>query len=232
AHVGGAAGQRARGPDHRVADRAAGRGHAGACEREREPRGDEPEPGRVAGRGLARRPRPQRGGAPGRLDRGGRPPRPDDRHGDAVARRGASGSEEGMSASPTTAEPRPSPLRWLGQVLFRSLFQHWGLKALALALAAFMFVVTRDEVTRVFTVPLRVVEDSDRVLLTELPETIQVQARGPWTRVNRLQDYDFGVAILDLENARPGPLEVDRAAIVMPSGVVLAGIQYDHVDLR
>lgn len=137
-----------------------------------------------------------------------------------------------MSASPTTAEPRPSPLRWLGQVLFRSLFQHWGLKALALALAAFMFVVTRDEVTRVFTVPLRVVEDSDRVLLTELPETIQVQARGPWTRVNRLQDYDFGVAILDLENARPGPLEVDRAAIVMPSGVVLAGIQYDHVDLR
>jgi hypothetical protein len=68
--------------------------------------------------------------------------------------------------------------------------------------------------------------------MTELPETIQVQARGPWTRINRLQDYDFGAATLDLQAAKPGPLEVDRAAIVMPSGVVLAGIQYDHVDLR
>ncbi|MCX4244604.1 CdaR family protein [Paraliomyxa miuraensis] len=132
-----------------------------------------------------------------------------------------------MSPSDTASE-RPSPLRIVGELLFRN----WGLKAIALVLAAIMFVSTRDEVTRVFTVPLKVVEDPDRVLLTELPETIQVQARGPWTRINRLQDYDFGVATLNLEDAGPGPLEVDRAAIVMPSGVVLAGIQYDHVDLR
>ncbi len=123
---------------------------------------------------------------------------------------------------------RSSPLRLVSEFLFRD----WGLKAIALLVAAFLFVFTRDEVVRVFTVPLKVVEDPDRVLMTEVPETIQVQARGPWTRINRLQDYDFGVATLDLERAGPGPLEIDRAAIVMPPGIVLAGIQYDHVDLR
>lgn len=101
----------------------------------------------------------------------------------------------------SAAADRPAPLRFLADLLFR----HWGLKAIAFVLAAFMFVFTRDEVTRVFTVPLRVVEDPDRVLMTEIPETIQVQARGPWTRINRLQDYDFGTAVLDLERARPGP---------------------------
>ena len=133
-----------------------------------------------------------------------------------------------MKDEPAQAAERARPLRLLGELVFRD----WGLKAIALVVAAFLFVFTRDEVTRVFTVPLRVVEDPERVLMTELPESIQVQARGPWTRINRLQAYDFGVATLDLTQAKPGPLEVDRAAIVMPSGVVLAGIQYDHVDLR
>lgn len=136
----------------------------------------------------------------------------------------ALGAEPSGSSDPL----RTKVQRWLGEVLLRD----WGLKAIALVVAAFLFVFTRDEVTRVFTVPLKVVEDPERVLMTDLPQTVQVQARGPWTRINRLQDYDFGVATLDLHAAKPGPLEVDRAAIVMPSGVVLAGIQYDHVDLR
>nr|MCH9680339.1 hypothetical protein [Deltaproteobacteria bacterium] len=126
------------------------------------------------------------------------------------------------------APERTSLLRLLSELLFRN----WGLKAIAFVLAAFMFVFTRDEVTRGFTVPLRAVSDPERVLLTELPQTIQVQARGPWVRINRLQDYDFGVASIALEGARPGPLEIERGAIVMPEGVVLAGIQYDTVDLR
>jgi hypothetical protein len=133
-----------------------------------------------------------------------------------------------MKGGDTTRAERPWLLRIVGELVFRD----WGLKAIALVVAAFLFVFTRDEVTRAFTVPLRVVDDPDRVLMTALPETIQVQARGPWVRINRLQDYDFGAATLDLQQAKPGPLEIDRAAIVMPSGVVLAGIQYDHVDLR
>lgn len=132
-----------------------------------------------------------------------------------------------MSAERATAE-RPSLARLLGDLVLRN----WGLKAIAFVLAALMFVFTRDEVTRGFVVPLRVDADPERVLLTELPETIQVQARGPWTRINRLQDYDFGAATLDLKAAKPGPLEIDRAGIVMPPGVILAGIKYDPIDLR
>lgn len=126
------------------------------------------------------------------------------------------------------AETTSTPLRLLSDLAFR----HWGTKLAALLLAVILFVITRDEVTRGFEVPLRVIDDPGRVLLTDLPETIQVQVRGPWTRVNRLQDYDLGSATLDLRAAGPGPLEIDRASIVMPSGVILAGIQYDHVDLR
>lgn len=125
--------------------------------------------------------------------------------------------------------PQPS---WSGRLLVDLLFRHWATKIGALALAAILFVFTRDEVTRTFEIPLRVVADPRRVLLTDLPDTIQVQVRGPWTRVNRLQDYDLGAASLDLEEAEPGPLEIDRASIVMPPGVVLAGMHYDHVDLR
>jgi hypothetical protein len=110
--------------------------------------------------------------------------------------------------------------------------RHWASKIGALLLAAVLFVFTRDEVTRAFEIPVRVVHDSERVLLTELPSTVQVQVRGPWTRLNRLQGYDIGAATLDLRDAQPGPLEIDRASIVMPAGVVLAGVHYDHVDLR
>jgi YbbR domain-containing protein len=127
---------------------------------------------------------------------------------------------------------RRSPPRPWWQLLGDLLFRHWGTKVLALLLAMVLFVVTRDEVTRAFEVPLRVTEDPDRVLMTSLPSTITVQVRGPWTRVNRLQDYDFGSASLDLRSSTPGPLQIDAAAIVMPRGVILAGIQYDHVDLR
>jgi len=136
------------------------------------------------------------------------------------------------AAETARAETARAERAWPRRLLSELVFRDWGLKAIALVVAAFLFVFTRDEVTRVFAVPLEVVEDPERVLMTELPESIQVQARGPWTRINRLQAYDFGVATLDLREAKPGPLEVDRAAIVMPSGVVLAGIQYDHVDLR
>ncbi len=117
--------------------------------------------------------------------------------------------------------------------LFRdTLLRNWGLKLVAVGLAAVLFVLTRDEVTRTFEVPLRAIGDPDRVLLTDLPPSITVKVRGPWTRLSRMQDYDLGTAALDLRVADPGPLEVDHASIVMPSGVVLAEVQYPHVDLR
>jgi hypothetical protein len=121
-----------------------------------------------------------------------------------------------------------TPLRVITDVLFRNL----GLKLLALVMTAILFVSTRDDVTRSFEVPLRVIPDPDRVLLTKLPDTIQVKVRGPWTRLNRLQDYDFESARFDLREAAPGPLRIEEGAIVMPPGVVFSKIEYDHVDLR
>jgi len=118
--------------------------------------------------------------------------------------------------------------RWMHGLLFRDL----RLKFTALVLTAVLFVVTRGDVTRRFDVPLRVIRDSERVLMTSLPDTVTVRVRGPWTRVNRLEDYDLGSATVDLREAAPGPLHIDQASIVMPAGVVLADLEYDPVDLR
>lgn len=121
-----------------------------------------------------------------------------------------------------------APLRWILDALFRDV----GLKVGALALSMLVFVVTRDEVTRVFTIPLRVVEDPSRVLVHPAPDEIKAELRGPWARVNRLQEQDLGVATLDLRGRRPGPMEIDPATLVMPTGVVLDRLVYDPVDLR
>lgn len=111
-------------------------------------------------------------------------------------------------------------------------FQDFGLKVAALGLTGLLFVLTRDEVTRHFEVPLRIVKDPERVLMTPLPAAVAVKVRGPWTRLNRLEAYDLGSATLDLRQAVPGPLKIEPASIVMPHGVVLSGLEYDEVDLR
>lgn len=131
----------------------------------------------------------------------------------------------------TRAPATPSRSRW-ARVLGELVETDGVMMVLALIITVVLFVLTRDEVTRRFSVPLRVQPDPARVLLTEVPDTIAVDVRGPWTRVNRVDSADFGVAVLDLRKAEPGPLIIDRASIVMPQGVVLAGVDYDEVDLR
>lgn len=113
-----------------------------------------------------------------------------------------------------------------------ALFRDWGTKLLAIVLALVVFIVTRDEIHRTFKLPLRVIQDPDRVLLTELPETVSVEIRGPWQRLNKLGEMEMGAATLDLDEAREGPLYIDPASIVMPHGVILEKIDYDPVDLR
>lgn len=119
-------------------------------------------------------------------------------------------------------------LRWL----VGALFDHWGTKILAFVVASVFFIVTRDDVTRRFTIPLKVSQDPRRVLLTSLPETVTVELHGSWTRMNRLSGQDLGSAQLDLVDARPGPLQLDPASIVMPEGVIFRNIVYEKVDLR
>jgi hypothetical protein len=121
-----------------------------------------------------------------------------------------------------------NPLRWLAGALFN----HWGTKILALAIASVFFIVTRDDVSRRFTIPLKVTVDPKRVLLTRLPETVSVELHGSWARMNRLSSHDLGAAYLDLAEARPGPLQIDPASIVMPEGVIFRNMVYERVDLR
>ncbi|EDM73622.1 hypothetical protein PPSIR1_10145 [Plesiocystis pacifica SIR-1] len=113
-----------------------------------------------------------------------------------------------------------------------ALTRNWGTKLIAFFLTSVVFVVTRGEVQRSFTVPLEPVADPNRVLLTDLPETVEVSVHGPWANVNRLDAEALGAIPFDLTDARPGPMVLDPAAVVMPPGVVLEELDYDAVDLR
>lgn len=129
----------------------------------------------------------------------------------------------------------PRTVGWVQRILAllgTTATENWATKILAVLLAAMVFMVTRDEITRSFAIPLRVLDDPDRVLLTTPPETVELRVRGPWAKVNRLSDAQLGSATLDLREARPGPMVLDPASIVMPEGVVLDTLEYDAVDLR
>lgn len=119
-------------------------------------------------------------------------------------------------------------LRWLG----RAVINHGGTKFTALVLALVFFIVTRDDITRTFTIPLHVVTDPNRVLMTKLPDSVSVELHGSWARMSRLHAQELGAAELNLADARPGPLAVDPATIVMPEGVIYRAIHYEKVDLR
>ncbi len=135
----------------------------------------------------------------------------------------------GPHAAVPAADQAPTTVRaWL----WGAAFHNWGTKLTAFALALLVFVTTRDEVHRTFTIPIVVEQDDERVLLTDVPDTVEVEVRGAWTRVSRLGTKDLGVAKLRLRDARPGPMSLDPAEIVMPDGVILVNVEYDPVDLR
>ncbi len=125
-----------------------------------------------------------------------------------------------------------TPLQRIVGFLVTATTENWGTKILAFVLALMVFIVTRDEITRSFAIPLRVLDDPSRVLLTNPPDTVELRVRGPWANVNRISAVQLGSATLDLREARPGPMVLDPASIVMPEGVVLDTLEYDAVDLR
>ncbi len=132
------------------------------------------------------------------------------------------------AAVPAGADEPTTVRSWL----WGAIFHNWGTKLTAFGLALLVFVMTRDEVHRTFTVPLVVEDDAQRVLMTDVPDTVEVEVRGAWTRLSRLSTQDLGSATLSLENARPGPMQIDPSGIVMPEGVILVSVEYDPVDLR
>ncbi len=120
------------------------------------------------------------------------------------------------------------PLRWLAGLLF----DHWGTKATALLLASVFFIIMREDVTRQFAIPLHVIDDPERVLMTKLPETVTVEVHGSWSRINRLSANDLGTLELDMKKVKEGALHIDESKLVMPGGVILRSLIYDGVDVR
>jgi len=145
-------------------------------------------------------------------------------NGSARFTRGGSDTESALSAPREHRESWP----WVAGLLLN----HWGTKTTAIVLASVFFILTRDDVSREFTVPLHVIEDQGRQLRTPLPKTVTAEVHGPWTRINRLSASDLGRIELDVSTLQPGRFELDESLLVMPPGVLLRGMVYEKVDVR
>lgn len=105
-------------------------------------------------------------------------------------------------------------------------------KLAALAVTLIVFVVTRDDVERTVTVPVRVVSDPERVLVSELPDSVDVVVHGHWTKVGRLGGSDLGYVSVDLRTAVPGPMSLAPGMVVPPDGVMVERIDAPPIELR
>ncbi|GEM_PF-1609135 len=123
-------------------------------------------------------------------------------------------------------------LRLLVRGLGQAFSQQLRTKSLALIVAVVVFTMTRDEVQRTYTVPVRIAADPDRELLSDLPTSIELELRGPWTDMSQVRDGNLGVVVIDLRDAEPGPLQLDTRSVNLPNGIAMVGAHFAPVDLR
>ncbi|HEX6323409.1 MAG TPA: CdaR family protein [Vicinamibacterales bacterium] len=114
-------------------------------------------------------------------------------------------------------------------------FRNFGLKVLALAIAALLWFTMAGEhiVERIVRVPLEMQNRPERLeLIGNPPDQVEVRLRGSSGLLSRLQPGDI-VAILDLEAARPGSrlfhLRTDQ--VRTPFGIAVSQVVPQTINL-
>lgn len=113
-------------------------------------------------------------------------------------------------------------------------FRNLGLKVLALALAALLWLTVAGEHVgeRVMRVPLEFHNiPPDLEIVGDPPTTVDVRVRGSSGVISRLQPGDV-VASLELGEARPGSRLIHIDEVQVPYGVEVAGIIPSTVSLE
>jgi YbbR domain-containing protein len=114
----------------------------------------------------------------------------------------------------------------------RDLLRRWflenvALKTVALVLAVTLFILVRGEKETERSVKVRVayVKPVDRTLINEVPQTVDVWVRGPWTRIKRLDTDDIDPVVLDLTKAGDGEVPLEDSAVRLPVGLRVMSIR-------
>ena len=98
--------------------------------------------------------------------------------------------------------------------LRRWFLENVALKSVALVLAVTLFILVRGEkeTERSVRVRLAYVKPDDRTLVTEVPQTVDVWVRGPWTRIKRLDTEDIDPVVVDLAKVGDGEVTLEEVA--------------------
>ncbi|TPV95625.1 MAG: YbbR-like domain-containing protein [Myxococcales bacterium FL481] len=132
-----------------------------------------------------------------------------------------------------TDAPNPAGARQRWAVaLWSKLIDDWQTKLAALTVTLIVFVVTRDDVRRTVSLPLRVTQDPSRVLMSKLPDRVDVVVHGHWTKVGRVGMAELGSVALDLRTVGAGPMSLESNAVRVPPGVLVERIEAPALELR
>jgi YbbR domain-containing protein len=117
-------------------------------------------------------------------------------------------------------------------VVLRDLLRRWfyenaALKLVALILAITLFILVSGERETERSLPVKIayVRPDDRVLVSNVPDTIEVWVRGPWTRIKRLDQNDVDPIIVDLTKHTDGEIRFDAGGVRLPAGLTVSAIR-------
>jgi YbbR domain-containing protein len=126
----------------------------------------------------------------------------------------------------------------LRRFLRRWFFENAALKLVSLVLAVTLFIlVSGEKVTeRSVRVGVAYIRPSERVLVSEVPDSVEVWLRGSWTRIKRLDPGDVPAIVIDLTKRSDGDVTIDDSDIRVPAGLTVVSIrpskltvQFEHV---
>src|SRR5215470_14206367 len=122
--------------------------------------------------------------------------------------------------------------------MLRALLRRWilenaALKMVALVLAVTLFILVRGEkeTERAVRVGVAYLKPSDRLLVTEVPDSIDVWVRGPWTRIKRLDPGDVDPVVIDLTKVPDGDVPIDERSIRLPPGLRVVSVRPSKITV-
>jgi YbbR domain-containing protein len=118
-----------------------------------------------------------------------------------------------------------------------ALTRNLRLKALAMAITIVVFVLVRGgtKATARLTVDVESIppaRTSDRVLMTEIPETVKLRVRGSPSVVQLATEEDIPPLTLDLRTEDDGPFVLDHKLFRVPPGLTIVTVSPATIGLR
>jgi len=121
----------------------------------------------------------------------------------------------------------------------RALLGRWfvenaALKMVSLILAVTLFILVsgEKETERSLRVGVAYVRPEERVLVTEVPDSVEVWVRGPWTRIKRLDPAGVDPIVVDLTKHNDGDVRFDAADIRLPAGLEVTSIRPSSIRVQ